>query len=696
MPPNSEFIKSVQDKVAEVAQGGIFMEKLNDHPEGISFAFFSGGYLGLTEDNHNLVPVIKDSLARRSGWRDHFTDGDIHAAVLEMIVEHVNGNPGFVETRLHDMHEQVANAETVEIVFPTYNIALEPGEHVTLGRLTFVQLHESLQSRLESAIHAGDEDRALIGLEHLKAFPDVAVIYSGQGSTARVFENAREYLAVNQDLLNLVYGRIDRTSWIGMPGSRTLVEALTLHGTPEQATSMRIRAPQEKLMLSMEFLKETLVPLTLELSDRNTPLNTLEQAFVNAMRWYANAGDQRDAKTAFLGYANALETMFTPDQNDQKGITHSIAEAMAFIAGVDPASRQTCFEQVKYLYRQRSDIVHGKSVKVSGEDLEAIRTLTFHALRFIAGQLSTWTVRKDIDAYVTAMRWAGDARPNPSEPHQDAQADAAGLRSALADRDVEISMVVVSPSQLSFTSLLAFMSEHEAADPLEMLADLGAARPGLIEDESWDEQVLLTELRTLEGPGVLGLIQAPGARRWVFMASEEDVQRAALALTGLPSLEDERGADLGEYQSLQDTMTAAHRARLAQADRPAGFTAAVCWADLLSAGDDEADDDRGQAPLTAVDAHVHWFAQQELHALGRLSAGTQTPVWPDVLQGAPLLAKALWEDLEVEVAAVLAGRDSQFPTPAQAEIRAAAQFLDEDALITCLEADLATVEEAGP
>lgn len=695
MPPHPEFIKSVQAKVAEAAQGGIFVDQWRDVPENVVCVAVMGRLLGLPEGNHDLVPVIEDSLARRSGWRDHFAEGEIHSVVLEMIAEYVKGNPEFVERRLHDLHEQVDAQEKVEIIFPTYNIALEPGQRIALGRLTFVSLHETLHDRLEAAFRASDEDTSLIARDRLKAFPDVAVMYSGKGSQTRVFKNAQQYLEVNRDLLNLIYDRHDRTSWIGAPGNRILLEAFALYGTPEQVSPMRIGASQGKLMLSPESLRNTLVPLTLELSDRDTPLNTLEQAFVNAMRWYANAWSQRDAMTAFLGYANALETLFTPDQHDQKGITHSIAEAMAFISNIDPGRRLDTFEQVKELYRHRSKIVHGKTVNVSTKELETLHTLTFGALRFIATRLNFWSDRKDIDAYVSELRWAGDASRLTAAPQQDGQGflldtarrQAHLLRTTLTARGVEISLVYVNASQLSLSSVLALVKEHEAADPMEVVADLLAARPDLAKVDSLDEAVLLNEARVKEGAGVLGLIRVPSARRWVFMESELHVLRAALELSDLPRLEDERGADLGEYEVPEDAMTAAHRARLMHASERGPD-----WADLEAEMDDEDEEDGARPPVSAVDAHVRWFAEQELHALARASDVSKPLAWPEVLRGNPGLVEALWMDLEDEVEAVLAGQGSHLPRAAQVEIRAAAQVLDEHTLLSCLEEDLASVQ----
>ena len=92
----------------------------------------------------------------------------------------------------------------------------------------------------------------------------------------------------------------------------------------------------------------------------------MEKRIFNAAIWIGKAIKDVDRKRSFFQLVLALENLFQldPKEHVRAGITQQLSEYIGFILGNNTDHRREKYQQVKKLYRLRSDIVHGRVAKV--------------------------------------------------------------------------------------------------------------------------------------------------------------------------------------------------------------------------------------------------------------------------------------------------------------------------------------------
>ncbi|MFV2044090.1 MAG: hypothetical protein ACC700_12775 [Anaerolineales bacterium] len=135
------------------------------------------------------------------------------------------------------------------------------------------------------------------------------------------------------------------------------------------------------------------------------PVSDLKAKFLAGLLWLgrATAPDIPEASIAKLTFA--LESFIGGDPNDEylssRGVTATLAERSAFLAGSDAGRRREIHRAVTDLYRLRSDIVHGRVATVSDQDLprygDLVRVIAWSLLRRLSemtnvDQLQKWVV----------------------------------------------------------------------------------------------------------------------------------------------------------------------------------------------------------------------------------------------------------------------------------------------------------------
>ena len=100
--------------------------------------------------------------------------------------------------------------------------------------------------------------------------------------------------------------------------------------------------------------------------------NHLEDRIISAMRWAGSATVEQDKEKAFLEYAISLETVIL-FENDKAELTNRLATRVAQLLSEDVKSCIEIRNNIKTLYKIRSDIVHNGKYQVSDSNLALIR-----------------------------------------------------------------------------------------------------------------------------------------------------------------------------------------------------------------------------------------------------------------------------------------------------------------------------------
>ncbi|WP_437592878.1 hypothetical protein [Sorangium sp. So ce1000] len=113
--------------------------------------------------------------------------------------------------------------------------------------------------------------------------------------------------------------------------------------------------------------------------EQGTPTD-LQTRIINAAVWAGRASVEHRPETAFLLFTISLEALLT-NSKSRSGVTDRLRLRIARLIGRRPEARKHVHELMGQLYNVRSDLVHaGDSSKLTGVDLEAIRTLAQRAI----------------------------------------------------------------------------------------------------------------------------------------------------------------------------------------------------------------------------------------------------------------------------------------------------------------------------
>ncbi len=105
----------------------------------------------------------------------------------------------------------------------------------------------------------------------------------------------------------------------------------------------------------------------------------LERKFLQGLRWIGDATLPGDLNFRYLKVCLALEALMGGEAADEwliaRGITATLAERSAFIAGSSQTERIEIDKLVKRHYRKRSDLVHGSDSAITDYDFIEFATL---------------------------------------------------------------------------------------------------------------------------------------------------------------------------------------------------------------------------------------------------------------------------------------------------------------------------------
>lgn len=134
----------------------------------------------------------------------------------------------------------------------------------------------------------------------------------------------------------------------------------------------------------------------------------LNSKFISGLFWLGRATFPDTPEASIAKIAFALESIIGGEPNidylASRGLTATLAERAAFIAGIDLTSRTEIHKTVTDLYRLRSNIVHGREIQINDEDLPKFGNFVRSIAWALLPRLSTITTIDQL------QKWVQDAR----------------------------------------------------------------------------------------------------------------------------------------------------------------------------------------------------------------------------------------------------------------------------------------------
>jgi hypothetical protein len=144
-------------------------------------------------------------------------------------------------------------------------------------------------------------------------------------------------------------------------------------------------------------------------SDLENPSNKFKRKFFLGLNWLGESTKPDTIQSRFAKLAFALEALIGGDANDENlssiGITASLAERGAFLAGKNYDERWEIHKFITKYYGLRSDIVHGNPTDVSEEDLENFGKIVRKIVYSVADKIDEFNSVKSLQEWILKLRY---------------------------------------------------------------------------------------------------------------------------------------------------------------------------------------------------------------------------------------------------------------------------------------------------
>lgn len=169
----------------------------------------------------------------------------------------------------------------------------------------------------------------------------------------------------------------------------------------------RLSSSTEKIehLVLLNLKEETNAPIQIGriFKKLNFPLytkdnhNKLIEKLKIAISWYSSSLKTLNHRESFLFCAIGMEALLT---NGRDSITKTLSENTAFlIASRDKESRKYIYNQMSYLYSQRSGIAHGGSANIELKDLVLLRYYLSVCITTIISMIQNNIINNDSELY---------------------------------------------------------------------------------------------------------------------------------------------------------------------------------------------------------------------------------------------------------------------------------------------------------
>ena len=143
-------------------------------------------------------------------------------------------------------------------------------------------------------------------------------------------------------------------------------------------------------------------------NDYRKPRTNMKRKFLLGLRWLGEATKPDAPEAKFAKLAFALEALIggeaKEDNLSTRGLTATLAERGAFIAGEDEGQRKEIHDAIYIYYGYRSGIVHGGGKQISDDQLASFASLIRRIAWSLLDKIDTFT---DVDSL---QRWVLNQR----------------------------------------------------------------------------------------------------------------------------------------------------------------------------------------------------------------------------------------------------------------------------------------------
>lgn len=137
----------------------------------------------------------------------------------------------------------------------------------------------------------------------------------------------------------------------------------------------------------------------------NREKSQLEMQILRSIHWFAESQVQSDRGNEILGMITVLEMFFTTEEGEPIG--EKVAECTALLVNEKLSDRQRTKRFVKQMYRSRSDVVHGRELKVSESNVASLRFLVLEVISRMIKNVHGWQSTLDVKAHFDECRLRG-------------------------------------------------------------------------------------------------------------------------------------------------------------------------------------------------------------------------------------------------------------------------------------------------
>lgn len=165
------------------------------------------------------------------------------------------------------------------------------------------------------------------------------------------------------------------------------------------------RFPFEISNINVEIMDRVGVFKISDILKKPSKISNFEQTILLGVHWFADSQIQTKLENEFLSLMICLEIFLTP--NDKRDpISTSIAEAIAIILKPEN-ERKALKTEIKEYYDMRSNIVHGREVKIKQEEVDKLKEQLKQLIQFMIRQKDDFNSKEDLMELISEYKLAG-------------------------------------------------------------------------------------------------------------------------------------------------------------------------------------------------------------------------------------------------------------------------------------------------
>jgi Apea-like HEPN len=437
MPIHLENKKNLVAKIRAIAEKNSKVDTPSERMR--RYLSYEGiGFTLIDAEVENYNTIVK-TFFQQLKWSKKYSEGKTEEKVRELVAQAISGRSDEEISELIQKMVDEFDAENKQMrVFLPID-GIETPKSITIGEVTFKPSSQALKREVTELFqkvikttpgnkkqHAHAENRAQVFIDGIFMHPTIAeylVVAEGNRARELAVTQLRRILDVIRVTIPVIYSDQKRVE-VGIGGevvnsSQFVASISESAGTLDESklkpfTLFRLDEASVNKMREWGFL----YALELQLQKPDREFSQMEQKYLQAIHWLANAQIQTEVENKVLSLVTCLEVFLSPEKNSGSPITNTVAEAYAFlmIPNLKPRERSNkCIQKiyelrkrakrrVQELYDLRSQISHGGKVAVTEVDLRELTNMAYVTIKHIYDHFSTYKTPKDLQDRVELLK----------------------------------------------------------------------------------------------------------------------------------------------------------------------------------------------------------------------------------------------------------------------------------------------------